>query len=105
MASGVRVTVYGAQAVREAVHLSTVARVEIAERGAADARGRAPVVTGEYRAGIHPEVAGTSVKVVDDDPEAFYKEYGTSDTPAHATLTDSMRKFGKYSGFQPKGRR
>lgn len=104
MAGGVRIIVYKAQSIHEANQLSTPARVAIAEQGAAAARARAPVQTGHYRDGIHPEIAGDQVSVVDDDPEAFYKEYGTSDTPAHAVLTDTMRQYGKYTGFQPRRR-
>lgn len=100
----VRITVFAAQSIREADHLSTPTRAEIAHQGAAAARARAPVQTGQYRDGIHAEINGDQVSVVDDDPEAFYKEYGTSDTPAHAVLTDTMRQYGKYSGFQPRRR-
>lgn len=98
-----RVTIYNDQAIREAYRLSTEKRAQIAHQIAADARADAPVRTGEFRAGIGVEVNGDQVMVVDNDPEAFYKEYGTSDTPAHATLTDAARAYGKYSGFQPKG--
>lgn len=99
----VRVTVYSRQAVVEAYRASTEQRARIAHEAAGIARGRAPVETGEYRDGIGVEVDGDSVRIVDNDPEAFYKEYGTSDTPAHATLTDAARQFGRYTGFQPKG--
>ncbi len=100
-----RVTIFPAQAVREAYRLSTEKRAQIAHQIAGDARAAAPVRTGEYRGGIGVEVDGDQVMVVDNDPEAFYKEYGTSDTPAHASLTDAARQYGKYSGFQPKGRK
>lgn len=100
-----RVTIYEHQALVEAFHLSTPERVEIAGEIAANAIAAAPVVTGEYRGGIAVEVDGDRVSVVDNDETAFFKEYGTSDTPAHATLTDAARQFGRYSGMQPKGRR
>lgn len=100
MASGVRITVYGAQAIAEAAVASVQAREEIARQIAAAATAAAPVLTGAYRDGIHAE--GTSV--IDDDPDAFYKEYGTSDTPAHAVLTDAARPYGKYTGMQPRRR-
>lgn len=102
---GARVTVYAAQARAEARKLSTEDRVQIAEEIAAEARAAAPVLTGQYRDGIHADVAGADVRVVDDDPTAGFKEYGTSHTPAHATLTDAARKHGKYSGMKPRGRR
>lgn len=102
---GARVTVYAAQAIAEARKLSTEDRSRIAEEIAAEARSAAPVLTGAYRDGIHPQVNGTDVRVVDDDPTAGYKEYGTSTHAAHATLTDAARKHGRYSGMKPRGRR
>lgn len=102
--AGFRVTVYEAEAVREARKISTEDRVRIAEEVAHDAISSAPVLTGEYRAGIGVRVSGDDVRVVDEDPDAGFKEYGTVDTPAHATLTDAARRHGTYSGMQP-GRR
>lgn len=98
--AGVRITVYGAQAIAEAAAASVKAREEIARQIAAEAQAAAPVLTGEYRDGIHAE--GTSV--VDDDPESIYKEYGVAHRPAHATLTDAARRYGKYTGMQPRRR-
>lgn len=100
---GIRVTVFPAEAIRQAFAASTPARARIAEEIVTEARANAPVRTGEYRDGIHSEVDGNRVAVVDDDPEAIYKEYGTSDTPAHAVLTDAARQHGRYSGWQPRG--
>lgn len=105
MAMGVRVTVFAAQARAEALKLSTEDRAQIAEQIEIEARAAAPVVTGAYRDGIHVEVNGTDVRVVDDDPTAGFKEYGTSTHAAHATLTDAARHHGKYSGMKPRGRR
>lgn len=102
--ANVRVTVYPEQAVREAYHLSTPQRTRIAHQAAGDARQAAPVLTGEYRDGIGVEVSGDDVRIVDNDEDAKFKEYGTSDTPAHATLTNAARRYGRYSGVQPKGR-
>jgi hypothetical protein len=99
-----RVTLFRAELLREARRLSTEDRVRVAEEIARDAVSSAPVLTGEYRDGIGVETSGDDVAVVDNDPEAFYKEYGTSDTPAHATLTDAARKRGKYSGMTPRRR-
>lgn len=101
---GVRVFVYSAQARQVALEVSADKRTEIASEIASIARGNAPVETGEYRGGIGMSRSGADVMVFDDDPEAGYKEYGTSDTPAHATLTDAARQFGRYTGVQP-GRR
>lgn len=100
--AGARVTVFSAIAIAEARRISTPRRIEIANEAAAEAIGRAPVETGEYRNGIHVEVSGDQVSVVDDDETAIHKEYGTSDTLAHAVLTDAVRKHGKYTGMQPK---
>lgn len=101
----VRVFVYSARARQAALEISTEKRAEIASQIAEIARGAAPVDTGEYRGGIGSSVEGDDVKVFNDDPEAGYKEYGTSDTPAHASLTDAARQFGRYTGTQPKGQR
>jgi len=98
--AGVRITVFGAQAIAQAAAASVAAREQIAQQIAAEAQAAAPVLTGAFRNGIHAE--GTTV--IDEDPDGIYKEYGTSDTPAHATLTDAARKYGKYTGMQP-GRR
>lgn len=98
----IRVTVYEAEALREARRISTEDRVNIAEEIAQQAIGSAPVLTGEYRGGIAVEVSGDDVRVVDNDPTAGFKEYGTADTTAHATLTDAARQHGKYSGMKPR---
>ncbi len=100
----VRVFVYSAQARQAAYEISTEKRAEIASEAAGIARGSAPVETGEYRGGIGVTVAGFEVSIVDEDPEASFKEYGTSDTPAHASVTDAARRFGRYTGVQPRGR-
>lgn len=102
--SDVRITVFDAVVLAEARRLSTPDRVQVAEQIVADARPVAPVETGEYQTGMAVEVDGDTVAAVDNDPEAGFKEYGTSDTPAHATLTNAARRYGKYSGVQPKGR-
>jgi hypothetical protein len=96
-----RVTIYPS-ALADAYRLSTPERVRVAEEIAAEARGNAPVRTGEYRDGIGTQVSGDRVFVTDEDPEAGYKEYGTLDTPAHAVLTDAASKRGRYSGYQPR---
>lgn len=103
--AGYTVTVFAEEARRLARELSTEERVEIAEQIADDARASAPVLTGAYKGGVGVEVSGETVQVVNNDPDAGFKEYGTSDTPAHATMTNAARRYGKYSGVQPKGRR
>lgn len=104
MAQGARVTVYVAQALAEARRLSLEPRAEIAHRAAGVARGTAPVRSGEYRSGVGVTVSGDQVAIVNDDPEAIYKEYGTGDTPAHMTMTNAARQFGRYSGMTGRGR-
>lgn len=94
----VRVFVYSAQARQAALEISTAKRLEIADQAAGIARSSAPVLTGEYQSGVGVRAGGTDVVLVDDDPEAGYKEYGTSDTPPHMTLTNAARQFGRYFG-------
>lgn len=102
MSSGsvsVRTQVYRSQAVQDAYESSTEDRAKIAHLAGDDARGTAPVLTGAYRSGISVMVSGSTVKLVDDDPDAIYKEYGTSSTPAHMTLTAAASRYGRYSGW------
>lgn len=100
----VRITVFDAEAIRQAVELSTEDRVQIADEIADESRAAAHVDTGEYQSGIGVEVDGTRVAVVNSDETAGFKEYGTSDTAPQATMTNAARQHGKYSGIQP-GRR
>lgn len=100
---GARVTVFKAAALAEAIRISTPERVQIANQIAAEAQADAPVLTGAYRNGIEVAVDGDRVSVVDHDPDAVHKEYGTSDTPAHASLTEAAMRHGKYTGWQPRG--
>jgi len=46
-------------------------------------------------------VSGDQVAIVNSDDVAGYVEYGTSDTPAHATMTNAARRFGRYTGMTP----
>jgi hypothetical protein len=98
----IRVTVYAAEANRLARRLSTPRRVQIAQEIVSEARSEAAVLTGDYRSGMAVEVNGDNVRAVDNDPDAGYKEYGTSDTPPHAALTNAARRHGRYSGVQPR---
>lgn len=100
---GARVTVFAAVAIAEAARISTAERAQIAHEIAAEAQADAPVRSGAYRNGIEVQVDGDRVSVVDMDPESVYKEYGTSDTPAHASLTEAAMNHGRYSGWQPRG--
>lgn len=79
---------------------STQGRATTARLAAADARATAPVVSGAYRGGIGVRVnQGTGdVDLVDDDPLAVIKEYGTVDTPAHMVLTNAARRRGRLEG-------
>lgn len=104
MPTTVRVQVYAAQAVAEARRLSKDKRVEVAGKIAESARANAPVRTGTFRDSINVEQSGDVVAVVNDDPVAGYVEYGTSDTPAFATMTNAARQFGRYTGITPRGR-
>lgn len=60
------------------------------------------MLTRAYRDGISVAVEGVTVKVIDSDDDAIHKEYGTSDTPAHAALTTAAMAHGKYSGMRPR---
>lgn len=99
-----KVTIYPAELYKETMDASRTGRRRLSETIASEARAAAPVLTGAYRNGISVAQAGDEVSVVDSDPTAFYKEYGTSDTPAHASLTNAARRHGKYTGYQPRGR-
>lgn len=85
---------------KQIVTASTQDRANAARQAAAIARLRAPVVSGAYRGGIAVRVnTGTGeVSLVDTDPLAAIKEFGTIDTPAHLVLTDAARAFGKLVG-------
>lgn len=98
-----RLTVYGDRVRRYASREGSFdERKQIAEKIVQDARPLAPVVSYDYRGGIGVKVEGNSVMVVDDDENAIHKEYGTSDTPAHAALTTAAMGYGRYSGTRPK---
>lgn len=98
-----RVRIFRAQAEREAREASTPAREEIGLDIAGEFRSTAPRRSGAFATAARVEVDGNRVFVIDDDPLAFYKEYGTSKSRGAASLTNAARKFGKYSGFQPRG--
>jgi len=103
MASTARLTIFDRAARDEARKLSARDLRKIGGDVAAQARGAAPVLTGAYRGGISVTTRGTSVSVVDTDPTAIHKEYGTSDTPAHAALTAAAQRAGRYRGMTPRG--
>lgn len=100
-----RVTVYHDKARMQARRISVPKRQHIAEQIAADARSLAPRLTSEYAESFSVETSGTQVRVVSNDDTAIHKEYGTSDTPAHASLTNAAARYGRYSGTRPRGRR
>lgn len=95
----VRSQVFRDQAVKDAYESSTEDRAKIAHQAGDDARSTAPVLTGAYRNGISVTVDGAHVQLVDTDPDAIYKEYGTSSTPAHMTLTAAASRYGRYTGW------
>lgn len=97
-----RVTVYHDKAQYRARLLSVPKRQHIAEQIAADARSLAPRLTGEYEGSFDVRTSGTQVMVYSDDDTAIHKEYGTSDTPAHAALTNAASAYGRYSGTRPR---
>lgn len=93
---------YRGRVEEQARRLSTPGRVQIANAIVADHRGTAPVDSGEYRDGATVTTRGDEVAVFNRDPESIYKELGTSDTPAHATMINAARKYGRYSGWSPR---
>lgn len=99
-----RLTLYREQLRRETKQESLEGRREIATKIAGDAKSAAPVLTGAYSGGMAVEESGGTVMVVDNDDDAIHKEYGTSDTPAHAALTNAAMAYGRYSGMRPRGR-
>jgi hypothetical protein len=62
---------------------------DVVERGKAHAEAAAPVDTGAYRSSFYVERVGDEVRLVNDDPGAAAIEYGTRDTPAHRTITQT----------------
>lgn len=100
-----RVTIYRDQLRTEALDNSVQGRRDIAEQVLDRFRATAPIKSGAYRSGASVTTDGNRVYVQNSDPDAFYKEYGTSRTRAHAALTNAARQFGKYTGFSPRGRR
>ncbi|MGB6246110.1 HK97 gp10 family phage protein [Gordonia sp. (in: high G+C Gram-positive bacteria)] len=101
----VRSRVFAREAIAQANASSVEQRAQIAHRAASDARTEAPVLTGAYRDGVTVLVDGADVTISDTDETAIHKEYGTSDTPAHATLINAASRYGTYYGARPRGSR
>ncbi|AKV58864.1 hypothetical protein AK829_06455 [Corynebacterium riegelii] len=98
-----KLTIYRRRVRRYAAREGSFAdRKRIAQEIMIEARPLAPVLTYAYRGGIAVEIDGQDVSVVDNDEDAVYKEYGTSDTPAHAALTTVAMKYGRYRGMRPR---
>lgn len=97
-----KITLHPRALQRDARLLSYDGRKEVAEQIASDARATAPVLTGSFAGGIEVQAGGGQVRVADTDDTAIHKEYGTSDTPAHATLTNAAARYGRYSGTRPR---
>ena len=94
-----RVVVFAAAANAAAAKGAAATLGDIAGAMASDAQGSVPVESGEWRAGITGGPRGDIGVMTSSDPESFYKEYGTSDTPAHMVLTNTARRYGKYRGM------
>lgn len=103
MPSTARLTIFERAARDEARKLSSRDLRKIGGEVASQARSAAPVLTGAYRSGISVTMRGDSVSVVDSDDTSIHKEYGTSDTPAHAALTSAAQRAGRYRGMMPRG--
>lgn len=98
----VRVTVFPAEAIRQAYRASTPRRLQIAREMVSTAQPRAKVETGAYRSSYDVEVQGDRVFAVINDPDASYIVFGTVDTPPHTELLVAAGHFGTYSGWQPQ---
>ena len=96
-----KITIYDRVAQAEAKMLARPDLMRVAGEIAGDAQGFAPVLTGRY-AGSFSVETGQGVRVVSSDTTAIHKEYGTSDTPAHAALTEAAMRHGKYTGTRPR---
>lgn len=94
-------TVYHPVVRRQARKISTPDRVDVARDIVATHRGTAPVDDGTFRDGAAVWQAGDDVSVINRDPTAKFKEYGTEDTPAHGTMTNAARRYGRYTGWKP----
>ncbi|MCU1640912.1 MAG: hypothetical protein JWN03_1187 [Nocardia sp.] len=93
----VRLTIFEAQVRDEAKKASLPDREELAYEVALKAIELAPVVSGAYQDGIDVVVEDGDVYVVDNDPIAFMKEFGTVDTPAHLILTEAAADLAQYN--------
>lgn len=98
-----RLTIYPRGSVAEARELAWDRLVEIGGLVASEASAGAPRLTGRYAASFSVETS-EGVRVVSSDDTAIHKEYGTSRTPAHASLTSAAMRHGRYSGTRPRGR-
>ena len=98
--AGFKYTQYDDQLLRELKRETRGKRERIAARIMADAIATAPVESGEFRSRFYMET-GEEPRVVNSDPGAEYIEFGTSRTPAHGTLVNAARKYGKYTGWTP----
>ncbi|MCI1256580.1 MAG: hypothetical protein LKG15_07830 [Corynebacterium provencense] len=103
MPSTAHLTIFDRQARDEARKLSTRDLRKTANDVASAARSAAPVLTGRYQGGISVVPRGDTFSVIDTDDTAIHKEYGTSDTPAHAALTEAAIRAGRYRGMMPRG--
>lgn len=95
-------TLFRGLVIQQARRISTPDRVEIAKAAVAVHRGSAPVDSGAYRDGATVVQRGDEVAIYNRDPTSVYKELGTGDTPAHSTMINAARQFGRYSGWSPR---
>lgn len=95
------IIVWYPNAEEEILSATTEARIKVAERIVDEAQQHAPVRTGAFRDGLHVEISGAEVDIVDDDPAAFFIEYGTIDTPPAGVITEAAENEGEYHGKRP----
>lgn len=101
MSSKARITIYGSKAQAAARRGSFKDRVKVANDIAAVARGTAPRRSGHFANSFRVSTSD-GVRVENIDSQAIRKEYGTSRTPAHSTLTSAAMRYGKYTGWRPR---
>ena len=93
----IRLTIYEAQVRSQATRASLPGRLDLAYEVALEAIDRAPVVSGAFRDGIDVAQEDGDVFIVDNDPIAFMKEYGTVDTEPIYLLTAAAEVLAKYN--------
>lgn len=78
--------------------VTTRGRGQLAARIAGEAAASSPVESGAFAGSIAARTSGTHAAVIATDPAATFIEYGTEDTPAHGTISNAARRYGRLRG-------